>query len=442
MTDPAAELDLWQARSLARAQDHADAAAAAAAALPRGIPAPDSAAVVGAGAMGRGIALALAASGRPVVLIDSDEARVAAARTFLSAWAVREAAKPGRDAAAAEAALARIACGCDLAAIGEAGIVIESIPEDMALKQALFARIDRHAREGAILASNSSTLDIDRIAAATARPQQVIGTHFFIPAQVTRLLELIPGRLTAPDVTAAAAALALALGKLPVVAGNCDGFIGNRLFDRLHEEAMYLVEEGASPVEVDAALEGWGMAIGPFRTLDMIDNRLLWSVRKRRRADDPARPTPVVGDRLCEAGLAGVATGAGWYLYEPGSRRRRPNPVVEALAADSARELGLERRGIAAQEIVGRCMVAVIAEALEVLAQGFAQNAADLDAVFRIGYGFPADRGGPLFLGEAVGLDRLAALAGRHDRVAGRGKARAAAFGARVRPPFSQEDAA
>lgn len=442
MTDAAAELDLWQARSLAGAQDHANAAVAAAQALPRGIPAPDGAAIVGAGTMGRGIALALAASGRPVAMIDRDEARIAAARDFLSGWAEREARKAGRDAATPEATLARITCGCDLAAVGEAGIVIESVPEDMALKQALFAQIERHAQDGAILASNSSTLNIDRIAGATARPERLIGTHFFIPAQVTGLLELVPGRLTAPDVTASAAALALELGKLPVVAGNCDGFIGNRLFDRLHEEAMYLVEEGALPAEVDAALEEWGMAIGPFRALDMIDNRLLWSVRKRRRADDPPRPMPLIGDRLCEAGLAGVATRAGWYLYEPGSREGRPNPAAEALAIDSARQLGLERREIGVQEIVGRCMVAVIAEALDILAQRFARNAADLDAVFRIGYGFPADRGGPLFLGQAIGFGRLAALAVRYDRVAGRGKARAAAFEAFIRRPLSREDAA
>lgn len=442
MTDAAAELDLWQARSLAGAQDHANAAVAAAQALPRGIPAPDGAAIVGAGTMGRGIALALAASGRPAAMIDSDEAQIASARAILSGWAEREARKAGRDAAATEATLARITYGCDLAAVGEAGIVIENVPEDMTLKQALFTQIDRLARDGAILASNSSTLDIDRIAGATARPERVIGTHFFIPAQVTGLLELVPGRLTAPDVTASTAALALALGKLPVIAGNCDSFIGNRLFDRLHEEAMYLVEEGALPAEVDAALEEWGMAIGPFRTLDMIDNRLLWSVRKRRGADDPSRPMPIVGDRLCEAGLAGMATGAGWYLYEAGSRRGRPNPEAEAIIVRCSGELGLERREIAAREIVGRCMVAVIAEALEILAQGFARNAADLDAVFRIGYGFPADRGGPLFLGHAIGFGRLAALAVRYDRVAGRGKARAAAFEAFIRPSLSREDAA
>jgi 3-hydroxyacyl-CoA dehydrogenase len=375
---------------------------------------PRHAAVVGAGIMGRGIAYALASTGVDVELIDSSSSQLDAARADVARW----------DGRAGTTHAVAIRTTPQLASAANADFVVEAVPEDMELKRAIFSAVDAIAPQHAILASNTSTLDIDAIAAATSRPASVIGTHFFLPAQVTALLEVVPGRLTAPRVTMTTTRLARAMGKVAVIAGNCDGFIGNRLFDRWHQEAMYLLEEGASPDQVDAALESWGMAIGPFRTLDLIDNRLPWGVRQRRALSNSKLEQPRIGDRMCEAGFAGRAVGAGWYLYDPQTNGRRENPEINQLAAHCAGEQSIARRALSNEEIISRCMVAVINEGLAIVAEGNAQRHSDIDLTFCLGYGFPTVQGGPLRLASRLDPDALSTLSCLCQKMAGRGKSR------------------
>jgi 3-hydroxyacyl-CoA dehydrogenase len=218
--------------------------------------------------------------------------------------------------------------------------------------------------------------------------------------------------------------LARALGKVAVIAGNCDGFIGNRLFDRWHQEAMYLVEEGASPAQVDTALEGWGMAIGPFRTLDLIGNRLPWGVRQRRALANRQLEQPRIGDRMCEAGFAGRASGAGWYLYDAQTHARRENPEITQMAAGCAAEQSIARRSFGVAEIINRCMVAVINEGLTTVAEGYGRRHSDIDLTFCLGYGFPTAQGGPLRLATRLDPEALSTLSRSCQAMAGRGKSR------------------
>jgi 3-hydroxyacyl-CoA dehydrogenase len=375
---------------------------------------PRHAAVVGAGVMGRGIAYALASTGIDVELIDPSSSQLETARADLARW----------DSRAGTTHAVAIRTTPQLASAATADFVVEAVPEDMELKRTIFTAVDAIAPQHAILASNTSTLDIDTIAAATSRPTSVIGTHFFLPAQVTALLEVVPGRLTAPRVTMTTTRLARAMGKVAVITGNCDGFIGNRLFDRWHQEAMYLLEEGASPAQIDAALEGWGMAIGPFRTLDLIDNRLPWRVRQRRALSNSKLEQPRIGDRMCEAGFAGRAVGAGWYLYDPQTNGRRENPEINKLAGHCAAEQSIARRSLSDEEIISRCMVAVINEGLTIVAEGHVRRDSDVDLIFCLGYGFPTAQGGPLCLASRLDPSALSTLSDLCQAVAGRGKSR------------------
>jgi len=372
------------------------------------------AAVVGAGIMGRGIAYALARTGVDVQLIDPSLAQLEAARADVARW----------DGRAGTTHAKTIRTTPDLGCSAAAEFVVEAVPEDLDLKRSIFSSLDVMTSPHAILASNTSTLDIDAIAASTSRPARVIGTHFFLPAHVTALVEVVPGRDTAAGVTMATTRLARSLGKVTVIAGNCDGFIGNRLFDRWHQEAMYLVEEGASPTQIDAALEHWGMAIGPFRTLDLIDNRLPWRVRQRRARSDSRLAQPRIGDRMCEAGFAGRATGAGWYLYEAQTRERRENPQVRTLACQCAAELSITRRELSDEEIIGRCMVAVVSEGLNIVAEGYGRRHSDIDLTFCLGYGFPTAQGGPLRLASRLDPEALSEWSRICQSMAQRGKTR------------------
>ncbi len=382
--------------------------------IPEDTTLPRRAAVIGAGIMGRGIAYALARTGLDVELIDSSLSQLEASQADFARW----------DSRAGTTHAGAIRATSQLTSAAAVDLVIEAVPEDMELKRTIFTTLDTIAPPHAILASNTSTLDIDVIAAATQRPASVIGTHFLLPAQVTKLLEIVPGRLTTPRVTMTTMRLAREMGKAAVIAGNCDGFIGNRLFDRWHQEAMYLVEEGASPQQVDAALEGWGMAIGPFRTLDLIDNRLLWGVRQRRALANSQLEQPRIGDRMCEAGFAGRAVGAGWYLYDPQTGERRENPAIHTLAARCAAELSITRRALSDEEIISRCMVAVINEGLSIVAEGHAQRHSDIDLTFCLGYGFPKTKGGPLCLASRLDPGALSSLSSSCQATAGRGKNR------------------
>jgi 3-hydroxyacyl-CoA dehydrogenase len=274
----------------------------------------------------------------------------------------------------------------------------------MEVKVGVFREVDRLAKAGAILASNTSTLDLDRIAAATERPQDVIGTHFFSPANVMKLLEVVRGEKTADDVLVSVMRVAKRIGKTPVVSGVCDGFIGNRMLEQYLRQALFLLEEGASPRQVDQALERFGMAMGPFRVSDLAGNDVGWYIRKRRYVEKPHLVYSRIADRLCELGRFGQKTGLGWYRYETGRRDAIPDPVVDELIAAYRKEHGLTPRRIADDEIVERCIYALVNEGAQLLDEGIALRASDIDVVYLAGYGFPRYRGGPMFYADTVGL--------------------------------------
>jgi 3-hydroxyacyl-CoA dehydrogenase len=293
---------------------------------------------------------------------------------------------------------------CSYQAIRDADIVIEAAFEDFGVKEKVFRQLDTVMKPGAILATNTSSLDVNQIALFTKRPRDVIGTHFFSPANVMRLLEVVHGKSTALEVLASVMMLAKRLRKTAVVSRVCDGFIGNRMIDQYMRQAMFLLDEGALPWEVDRALEQWGMAMGPFRVYDLVGNDVPWMVRKRRYVEHPEVLYSRVGDKLCECGWLGQKTGRGWYLYEPGEREPRPSPEVAELIEAHSDELGIKRRVISADEIVGRCIYALVNEGAAILEEGIAQRASDIDVVYLAGYGFPARRGGPMFYADTVGL--------------------------------------
>lgn len=360
--------------------------------------------VVGAGTMGRGIVLAFANAGREVVLIDPSNEALNSARVHIEKLTKRQVSKGRIDDAAAAVLLARLSYGRDITELASVDMVVEVVPEIMALKQKILNDLCQVCGPDTILASNTSTLDIEAIATATDAPERVIGTHFFVPAQANKLLEIIPSKLTAPKVLAQILSLAKDLKKHAVVAGNQDGFIGNRLFDRFHQEAMYLLEDGALPADVDTALESFGMMIGPFKALDLVGNDIPWGVRLQRAKSNPDLVQPRVGDALCEAGLFGQKTGKGWYLYDGDMPQGRAYDEVSDLIAGVSVELGKTRRDIGADEIIGRCVLALIREAWGLIEDGVAVRATDVDMVYVTGYGFPAARGGPFALAEAFGL--------------------------------------
>ncbi len=376
----------------------------------------DAVAVIGAGTMGSGIAIALANAGLQVVLTDADGAALARARAYLDrTWS--SAVERGRlDAAGKDRRLALIETSTDLASIARADLVIEAVYEDMTVKRAVFERIDAHARPDAVLATNTSSLDVDAIAAASSNPARVLGLHFFSPAHVMRLLEIVRGRATDDQSLATGLALARRLRKVGVVCGVCDGFIGNRMLEEYLRQAYFLVEEGASPQAVDQALEDWGFAMGPFRMMDMAGQDIGWAIRKRLSIDHPDKPYAQWPDRLCEAGRFGQKTGSGVYRYEPGSRQALRDPEAERIIADSVRLQGIEQRSVSAADIVERCVLALANEGARILEEGIAARASDIDVVYLTGYGFPRYRGGPMWHADTLGLaavvDRLQAHAG------------------------------
>jgi 3-hydroxyacyl-CoA dehydrogenase len=366
------------------------------------------AAVVGAGTMGGGITMVYANAGIPVLLKEvNPEALDRGLATIRKNYEAT--VKKGRlTPEEMTARLALIEPTLTYERFAEADIVVEAVFEGMELKQQVFAELDRVARPDAILASNTSTLDIDAIAAATARPQLVIGHHYFSPANVMRLLEIVRGRETSPTVLATSMALAKTLGKVGVVVGNCRGFVGNRMFGVYQREAQFLVEEGARVDQVDAALVDFGMAMGPLAVGDLAGLDVGWRIRKEyRHLVPPGTRQPLVADTLCEQGRYGQKTGAGWYRYADGSRDPLPDPAVEQLIADSARAAGIARRPIDAAEIVERTIYALVNEGARILDEGFAARAVDIDIIYINGYGFPAHRGGPMWYADTVGLPRV-----------------------------------
>jgi 3-hydroxyacyl-CoA dehydrogenase len=289
---------------------------------------------------------------------------------------------------------------------------VEAVFEEMALKKKTFAELDKVARPGAILASNTSTLDIDQIASATSRPDHVIGNHFFSPANVMKLLEIVRGKTTAPAVMATCMNLAKTLGKVGVLVGNCRSFVGNRMFEPYLREAQFLLEEGARVEEVDAALEEFGMAMGPHAVADLAGLDVGWRIHKEYQHLIPkGQRVPLVANRLCEMGHFGQKTGSGWYKYDPTTRARTPDPEVQKLIETSAREAGIQRRTIGKEEIIERTVYALVNEGAKILEEGLALRAGDIDIIYIYGYGFPPYRGGPMWYADTVGLKRV------YDRV-------------------------
>ena len=366
-----------------------------------------SAAVLGFGTMGGGIAMSFANAGIPVTVYEKDQ--TALDRGFAMCRGNWEAtAKKGRLAPEdISKRLALLKPTLDFNAVGSADIVIEAVYEDMVVKQDVFARLDAVMKRGAILATNTSTLDVDQIAAATSRPQDVIGTHFFSPANVMRLLEVVRGKKTAKDVLATVMQLAKRLKKVGVVSGVCDGFIGNRMLEQYIRQSLFLVDEGASPRQIDAAMNAFGMAMGPFAMYDMAGMDIGYAIRQRRYVEKPHLIYSRIGDRVVELGRLGQKSGKGWYRYEPGNRTPLPDPEVDDLIAAYRAEIRIAPRSISDEEIVQRCVYALVNEGAKILEEGIALRASDIDVVYLAGYGFPAATGGPMFHAQTVGLEKV-----------------------------------
>jgi 3-hydroxyacyl-CoA dehydrogenase len=378
-----------------------------------------SAAVVGAGIMGAGIAMALANAGIPVLLKEADRAaldRGLANMRFNYAGSV----KHGRFTEQfIEERLALIAPTLEYDGFDGVDLVIEAVFEGMQLKKEVFRQLDEVCRPGAILATNTSTLSIDEIASAVSRPQFVVGTHFFTPPNVTRLLEVVRGKQTSPEVIAACMQLAHKLGKVGVVVGNCTGFVGNRMFIPYHRQVQFLVEEGATVEAVDGALTRFGMGLGPLATMDMVGLDVAWRIRQEHPQDGAIRQ-PFVEDRLCALGRYGRKTGAGWYRYDQ-EKRAVPDPEVEVLVRKWAAEERIVPRTISNQEILDRCLWSLVNEGARILEEGYAASVSDIDTIFVNGYGFPSVRGGPMSYADSLGLkavyDRISEFYHEHGEV-------------------------
>ncbi len=365
------------------------------------------AAVVGAGTMGGGITMTYANAGIPVIVKEtSQEALDRGMATIRKNYA--SSVKKGRlTQTAMDERLARITPQLTYDRFDEADIIVEAVFEGMALKKQVFTEIDALAKPSCILASNTSYLDIDEIASATSRPGMVLGNHFFSPANVMRLLEIVRGKATSPEAIATCMALARKLKKVGVLAGNCRGFIGNRMLGPYLREAQFLVEEGATVADVNQALYDFGMAMGPLAMSDLAGLDVGWRIRKEfRHLEQPGVRQPLVADLLCEMGRFGQKTGRGWSQYDE-NRNPSPDPETEALIEKTAREAGIERRHITPEEIVERCVFALINEGAKLLEEGIALRASDIDVVYLNGYAFPAWRGGPMFYADTVGLDHV-----------------------------------
>ncbi|NNB47072.1 3-hydroxyacyl-CoA dehydrogenase [Pseudomonas chlororaphis] len=361
------------------------------------------AAVIGAGTMGRGIVMCLANAGVAVQWVDNNPQMLEQALTTVSETYAHNVRQGRIDQAEADARRARVSAAADYLAIRDVDLVIEAVYENLELKQKIFRELDGLIQPRAILASNTSALDIDAIAAVTRRPRQVLGLHFFSPAHIMKLLEIVRGAATAPQVLEAALALGERMGKVSVVSGNCPGFIGNRMLRTYVLEARKMLLEGAFPYQVDAALQGFGFAMGPFRMYDVVGIDLEWRARQLAGKGQEAHEVQV-DNRLCEAGRFGQKSGKGYYHYEPGSRQAEHDVQVDALVQQVSEGLGYRRRDIGPEEILERCLLALVNEGAKILEEGIAGSAHDIDLVYLNGYGFPADKGGPMNWADRQGL--------------------------------------
>ena len=367
----------------------------------------NTAAVVGAGTMGGGIAMVFANAGIPVLLKETDQAALDRGLSTIQKNYANSVKRGRFTQSYVDERLKLIKPNLTYDGFEKVDMVVEAVFEGMALKKQVFGELDRVCRQGAILASNTSTLNIDEIASATSRPGSVIGTHFFSPANVMRLLEIVRGRASSKEVIATCMQLSRKLGKVGVLVGNCRGFVGNRMFGPYRREAQFLVEEGASVEAVDKALYDFGMAMGPLATGDLAGLDVGWRIRKEfRHLEKPGVRQPIAEDRLCEQGRYGQKTGAGWYKYDA-ERRPVPDLEVAELVRKCAAEAGIQQRQISAEEIVDRCIYALVNEGARILDEGFALRSVDIDIIYINGYGFPAYRGGPMWYADTVGLKKV-----------------------------------
>ncbi len=367
----------------------------------------NKAAVIGAGTMGGGIAMSLANAGIPVTIVDTGQESLDKGVAKIKANYAATVSKGRLTQADMDKRMALIRPTLNLGQVADADIVIEAVFERMDVKQDMFRKLDGIVQDGAILATNTSTLDVNQIAAVTKRPDDVIGTHFFSPANVMRLLEVVRAKKTAKDVLATTLKLGKRMKKVPVVSGVCDGFIGNRMIEKYGQQSLFLLDEGCTPQQVDAAVQKWGMAMGPFTMGDMAGLDIGWEIRKRRYQERPDFVYSRIGDKIAEMGRFGQKTGKGWYLYEPGSRKPVRDPEVEKLIDEYRKANNLKTRPISDEEIVERLIFALVNEGAKILEEGIALRASDIDMVYLTGYGFPAYRGGPMFYADTLGLDKV-----------------------------------
>jgi 3-hydroxyacyl-CoA dehydrogenase len=367
-----------------------------------------SAALIGAGTMGGGIAMNFANAGIPVKVLEVSQQALDKGLGVVRKNYAGTVSKGRLSQEEMDKRMALFQGVTSYDALKDADIVIEAVFEDMAVKKQVFEKLEKVCKAGAILATNTSTLDVNEIAAVTSRPTSVLGLHFFSPANVMKLLEVVRADKTSKETLATAMKLAKTIKKVGVVAGVCDGFIGNRMLHSYFREAGFLLEEGALPQQVDKVIEDFGFAMGPFRVSDLAGLDVGWYIRKRQAATRPAHLRySKVADQICEMGRFGQKTGAGWYRYEAGNRTPIPDPEIEALIVKGSKEAGIERRKITDQEILERCMYALINTGAEILEEGIALRASDIDIVYIYGYGFPRYRGGPMFYADTVGVEKV-----------------------------------
>jgi 3-hydroxyacyl-CoA dehydrogenase len=370
------------------------------------------AAVVGGGTMGGGITMNYANAGIPVLFKEVSQEALDRGLEIIKKNYAATVAKGRLTQEQMDKRMALIEPTLTYDKFNEADVVVEAVFEEMALKKKVFAELDKVTRPDAILASNTSTLNIDEIASATSRPQQVIGHHFFSPANVMRVVEIVRGKQTSDQVIATSMALAKRINKVGILVGNCRGFVGNRMFHCYQREAQFLLEEGARVEQVDKVLYDYGMAMGPLAVGDLAGLDVGWRIRKEYKHLEPEGiRQPLVADLLCERGRYGQKTSAGWYKYEAGSRTPIPDPEVQALIEEEAKKAGIERREISDQEILDRTLYALVNEGANILAEGIALRSVDIDMLYILGYGFPAHRGGPMKYADTVGLKKV------YDRV-------------------------
>ena len=365
-------------------------------------------AVIGAGTMGGGISMNFLNAGIPVTILETKQEALDRGLATIRKNYESQVKRGKRKQDKYEQRMALLTPTLKYEDIADADLVIEAVFEEMGVKEQVFKKLDEVMKPGAILASNTSTLDVDKIAAFTKRPQDVVGMHFFSPANVMKLLEVVRGAKTAKDVLATVMAIAKKIRKTAVVSGVCDGFIGNRMIEQYSRQAGFLLEEGATPQQVDKAIEKFGFAMGPFRMGDLAGNDIGWAIRKRRYVEKPDMKYSKTADLLCEMGRYGQKTGAGWYDYQPGKRDAIPSKLVEEMVEKHRKDQGITPRKISDQEIVERLVYSLVNEGARIVEDGIASKASDIDMVYLTGYGFPIWRGGPMKYADQMGLFNVA----------------------------------